>query len=499
MAPLVRRRRSAGTSTATGPRRKGAAARPRRRRPGAGERDGSASWRCGARSRRPARRRSSSRARRTSPPTCISSGRRWQRAATFSDAFRRTVWATPALDYTLTRPWARSPSSSGRTERRAERDARWPARGALRPHLPRPRGLRRLQGVRAAVARVRPPPRPRRARGLDDRRGTLEGWPEAVPTTGAPRGSALAGAPLPAVVLFDTETRRGCCRSASASSPRTSSPSASSSSPPWRPAMTIERTHRAEHGVARRPSAALALGLLRSQPPLPVRSDVLSEMTESSGGARPSTPPARPPSVGQASGHWTLGNLYLRAPVRSEQIATVSLPSRSAPAAAASTPSPAPSPSSTPTSSSPSPAPSPRTPPASPSSSRSRPSRRSSPRPCRSSGRWHQWVNNQNLNSCETAQALVGAVWSRRTTGRARPSAPPSAPRRGSSPTTPPRATAAGRTAGGTRRSPPPPGRWPSRCRSTSTTPGGRCGPRRSSPPTPRSPSSRCRSRAPSS
>ena len=30
---------------------------------------------------------------------------------------------------------------------------------------------------------------------------------------------------------------------------------------------------------------------------------------------------------GQASGHWTLGNLYLRSPVRSEQIATVSLPS----------------------------------------------------------------------------------------------------------------------------------------------------------------------------
>ncbi len=30
---------------------------------------------------------------------------------------------------------------------------------------------------------------------------------------------------------------------------------------------------------------------------------------------------------GQASGHWTLGNLYMRAPVRSEQIATVSLPS----------------------------------------------------------------------------------------------------------------------------------------------------------------------------
>ena len=24
-----------------------------------------------------------------------------------------------------------------------------------------------------------------------------------------------------------------------------------------------------------------------------------------------------------------------------------------------------------------------------------------------------QWVNNQNLNSCETAQALVGAAWSR--------------------------------------------------------------------------------------
>ena len=39
-----------------------------------------------------------------------------QRAAAFSDAFRRTVWATPDLDYTLTSArWARSPSRSGRT------------------------------------------------------------------------------------------------------------------------------------------------------------------------------------------------------------------------------------------------------------------------------------------------------------------------------------------------------------------------------------------------
>ena len=91
--------------------------------------------------------------------------------------------------------------------------------------------------------------------------------------------------------------------------------------------------------------AALAAVLLA---PASAHADVLSEMNDFWRGAAVNT--TGPTAFqGQASGHWTLGNLYLRAPVRSEQIATVNLPS-SGPAAAASTRSPAPSPSSTRTS-----------------------------------------------------------------------------------------------------------------------------------------------------
>ena len=58
----------------------------------------------------------------------------------------------------------------------------------------------------------------------------------------------------------------------------------------------------------------------------PARADVLSEMESFWRGAVANvTGPAA--FDGQASGHWTLGNLYMRAPVRSEQIATVNLPS----------------------------------------------------------------------------------------------------------------------------------------------------------------------------
>ena len=60
--------------------------------------------------------------------------------------------------------------------------------------------------------------------------------------------------------------------------------------------------------------------------PSPARADVLSEMENFWRGAAVNT--TGPTAFqGQASGHWTLGNLYLRAPVRSESIATVSLPS----------------------------------------------------------------------------------------------------------------------------------------------------------------------------
>ena len=70
-------------------------------------------------------------------------------------------------------------------------------------------------------------------------------------------------------------------------------------------------------------AAALAAFLLLGGP---AAADVLSEMNRFWQGAAVNT--TGPTAFrGQASGHWTLGNLYLRAPVRSEQIATVSLPS----------------------------------------------------------------------------------------------------------------------------------------------------------------------------
>ena len=68
---------------------------------------------------------------------------------------------------------------------------------------------------------------------------------------------------------------------------------------------------------------ALAALLLAASP---ARADVLSEMGRFWQGAAVNT--TGPTAFhGQASGHWTLGNLYLRSPVRSEQIATVNLPS----------------------------------------------------------------------------------------------------------------------------------------------------------------------------
>ncbi len=143
----------------------------------------------------------------------------------------------------------------------------------------------------------------------------------------------------------------------------------------------------------------------------PVRADVMSEMQSFWQGTV--TNVTGPTAFdGQASGHWTLGNLYMRAPVRSEQIATVNLPSfragcggidafagafsfidsdqlvafaRSVAQNAAGfafelaleTISPV----------------------IAETMSKLR--------------ALAQWVNSQNLNSCETAQALVGAAWSK--------------------------------------------------------------------------------------
>ena len=158
----------------------------------------------------------------------------------------------------------------------------------------------------------------------------------------------------------------------------------------------------------RLPMVAFA-GVLACAPP--AAGDVLSEMNRFWQGAAVNT--TGPTAFeGQASGHWTLGNLYLRSPVRSEAIATVSLPSfRSgcggidafagafsfidsdqlvafaraiaqnaagfAFELALETISPV----------------------IAETMSKLR--------------ALAQWANNRNVNSCETAQALVGAVWSR--------------------------------------------------------------------------------------
>ena len=129
-----------------------------------------------------------------------------QRAAVFSDVFRRTVWATPDLDYTLARPVGALAKRLWSDERRAERDA---ALKALSERY----GLIYLGDPACAACRVAGPLL--RAfslrHGLDVLAvsmtgGPLEGWPEAVPDDGRAARLGLAGGPLPAVALFDTAT-----------------------------------------------------------------------------------------------------------------------------------------------------------------------------------------------------------------------------------------------------------------------------------------------------
>ncbi len=166
--------------------------------------------------------------------------------------------------------------------------------------------------------------------------------------------------------------------------------------------MTIERY--------RRPAACLALTFLLAAT-VPAKADVLSEMNRFWQGAAVNV--TGPTAFnGQASGHWTLGNLYLRAPVRSEQVATVSLPSfragcggidafagafsfinsdqliafgRAVAQNAA-------------------------------GFAFELALETISPVIAETMAKLRalaQWVNSQNLNSCETAQALVGALWSK--------------------------------------------------------------------------------------
>ena len=131
-----------------------------------------------------------------------------QRAAAFSDAFRRTVWATPELDYTLRRPVGALAKRLWSDERRADV-------AAALAKLGERYGLIYLGNAKCAGCKVFGP----LLRAFATRHGLdvlavsltgepLEGWPEAVPDNGRAQKLGLAGTPVPAVVLFDTQTRR---------------------------------------------------------------------------------------------------------------------------------------------------------------------------------------------------------------------------------------------------------------------------------------------------
>ena len=131
-----------------------------------------------------------------------------QRAAAFSDAFRRTVWATPELDYTLRRP-------VGALAKQVWSDGRRQARDAALARLGERYGLIYLGHAGCAGCKVFGP----LLRAFAQRHGldvlavslsgeALEGWPEAVADNGRAARLGLGNAPVPALVLFDTETKR---------------------------------------------------------------------------------------------------------------------------------------------------------------------------------------------------------------------------------------------------------------------------------------------------
>ena len=120
-----------------------------------------------------------------------------QRAAAFSDAFRRTVWATPELDYTLRRPvgaLAKQVWSDGRREERA------PGAGRLGERY----GLIYFGHAGCAGCKVFGP----LLRAFAKRHGldvlavsltgeALEGWPEAVADNGRAARLGLRQRPRP--------------------------------------------------------------------------------------------------------------------------------------------------------------------------------------------------------------------------------------------------------------------------------------------------------------
>ena len=131
-----------------------------------------------------------------------------QRAASFSDAFRRTVWGNPELDYTLRRPVGALAKRVWSDERRTERT------GVL-ARLGERYGLIYLGSAQCSECRVFGP----LLRAFALRHGLdvlavsltgepLEGWPEAVSDQGRAARLGLKTRVVPAVFLYDTQTLR---------------------------------------------------------------------------------------------------------------------------------------------------------------------------------------------------------------------------------------------------------------------------------------------------
>ena len=127
-----------------------------------------------------------------------------ERAATFSDAFRRAVWGNPDLDYTLRRPVGALAKALWSDDRRAER-------AAALARLGERYGLIYLGRTGCSGCRVFGPLLRAFAlrHGLDVLAvsltgGPLEGWPEAVPDQGRAARLGLKTRVVPAVFLYDT-------------------------------------------------------------------------------------------------------------------------------------------------------------------------------------------------------------------------------------------------------------------------------------------------------
>ena len=131
-----------------------------------------------------------------------------QRAASFSDSFRRAVWGNPDLDYTLRRPVGALAKRLWSDERRAER-------AGVLARLGERYGLIYLGSAQCSACRVFGPLL--RAFALRHSLDVLavsltgeplEGWPEAVPDQGRAARLGLTSRVVPAVFLYDTQASR---------------------------------------------------------------------------------------------------------------------------------------------------------------------------------------------------------------------------------------------------------------------------------------------------